>query len=151
LNVSAPPATRFGIWKPSMWPDAAAHHVSSDDPDRPTATVTLKGTGLAAGLSESAAASALEPPVLTLALQGLVPNPPVRDLVVAFSLPNAEAASVELLDLAGRRLRQVEVGSAGPGRHSVSLGATAGLESGVYWVRLRHGGQSLVSKCVLMR
>jgi hypothetical protein len=125
--------------------------VASDDPDRPTATVTLKGTGLAAGLSESAAAAALEPPVLTLALQGLVPNPPVRDLVVAFSLPNAEAASVELLDLAGRRLRQVEVGSAGPGRHTVSLGATAGLESGVYWVRLRHGGQSLVSKCVLMR
>src|SRR6185369_15875303 len=113
--------------------------VSSNDPDEPTASVTLKGVGLAAGLREETAPAAIQPPALSLALHGFVPNPPVRDLMVAFTLPDAEHASVELLDLAGRRLRQVEVGSAGPGRHSVSLGSVGGLESGLYWVRLRHG------------
>jgi len=125
--------------------------VSSDDPDEPTASVVLKGTGLAAGSREETAQPAPEPPVLSLALHGFVPNPPVRDLVVAFSLPDAEPASIELMDLAGRRLRQVEVGGSGPGRHTVSLGSVGALESGLYLVRLRHGGQSLVSKCVLMK
>jgi len=71
--------------------------------------------------------------------------------MVSFTLPDAEPATVELLDLAGRRLRLLQVGAAGPGRHSLSLGAVGSLRSGVYLVRLKHRGQSLVSKCVLMR
>jgi hypothetical protein len=134
-------------------PGAAAGSlvVASNDPDEPTASVPLRGTGLAAGLRDEAAPAAAQPPALSLALHGLVPNPPVRDLVVSFTLPDAEPASVELLDLAGRRLRDVDVGARGPGRQSVSLGAVGSLPSGVYLVRLRHGRQSLVSKCVLMR
>src|SRR6185503_3639213 len=125
--------------------------VSSDDPDEPTASVALSGSGLAAGLRDEAAAAGVPPPALSLALHGLVPNPPVRDLMVSFTLPDAEPATLELLDLAGRRLRQVEVRSAGPGRLSLSLGAVGSLRSGVYLVRLKHRGHSLVSKCVLMR
>ena len=125
--------------------------VSSDDPDEPTATIALKGTGLPAGLRDEAAATGDPPAALSLALHGLVPNPPVRDLMVSFTLPDAEPATLELLDLAGRRLRQVDVGRAGPGRHSLSLGAVGSLRSGVYLVRLKHHGHSLVSKCVLMR
>ncbi|HXS83876.1 MAG TPA: T9SS type A sorting domain-containing protein, partial [Methylomirabilota bacterium] len=125
--------------------------VSSDDPDEPTASVQLRGTGLAAGLRDEAAATGDPAPALSLALHGLVPNPPVHDLMVSFTLPDAEPATVELLDLAGRRLRLLQVGAAGPGRHSLSLGAVGSLRSGVYLVRLKHRGQSLVSKCVLMR
>jgi hypothetical protein len=89
--------------------------------------------------------------VLKLALHGLAPNPPVHDLTVSFTLPDARPARVELVDLAGRRVRDADVGAASPGRHSISLGAVGSLPSGVYWLRLRHGGQSLVRKCVLMR
>jgi len=123
--------------------------VTSDDPDEATASMALHGIGLPAGLRDDAAAAGDPPPALSLALHGVVPNPPVRDLMVSFTLPDAEPATVELLDLAGRRLRQVD--AAGPGRHSLSLGAVGSLRSGVYLVRLKHRGHSLVSKCVLMR
>ena len=86
-----------------------------------------------------------------LALHGFTPNPPVRELAVSFSLPDAAPATLELLDLAGRRVRSVDVGTLGTGRHTVALGERVGLPSGVYLVRLRHSGRSLVAKCVLMR
>jgi subtilisin family serine protease len=89
--------------------------------------------------------------VTALALHGLVPNPPVRDLLVSFALPAEAPGRLELLDLAGRRLRAVDLGTFGPGRHRVSLGPTGPLGSGVYLVRLHHRGRTLVSKCVLMK
>jgi hypothetical protein len=85
------------------------------------------------------------------ALYGLQPNPAVRDLRVAFSLPDDQPATLELLDLAGRRVRFLSVGSHGAGRHVVSLGQTASMASGVYLVRLERGGRKFVSKCVVMQ
>ena len=45
------------------------------------------------------------PSGLQLALQGLTPNPAAGDLVVAFTLPIAGNATLELLDVTGRRVR----------------------------------------------
>jgi hypothetical protein len=135
--------------------------VSSDDPEQPVAPIPLVGTGgettRGGGSRETlrgsppAGADGRLAPEITLALHGLVPNPPLRELMVSFTLPDDRPATVELLDLAGRRLRSVEVAGRGSGRHSVSLGPAGGLGSSVYMVRLRHGGRSLVRKCVLMR
>jgi hypothetical protein len=119
--------------------------VNSNAAGKPTASITLVGIGVG-----TASADLAQPP-LSLALYGLVPNPPVRELMVSFTLPDDQPATVDLLDLAGRRLREVAVGSSGPGRHSISLGSVGSFESGVYLVRLRHGGRSIVKKCVLTK
>jgi hypothetical protein len=91
------------------------------------------------------------PDVLVFALDGARPNPAGRDLNVAFALPDGSAATLELLDLAGRRLRSVEVGSLGAGRHLVSLGGTRELPGGVYLIRLTRDGRSFVSKAAVVR
>ncbi|MGH7741735.1 MAG: choice-of-anchor D domain-containing protein, partial [Candidatus Eiseniibacteriota bacterium] len=85
------------------------------------------------------------------ALFGLQPNPALRDLNVAFSLPDDQPASLELLDLAGRRVRFVAVGPRGAGRHVISLGAASQLPGGVYFLRLERAGRRLVAKCVVVR
>jgi hypothetical protein len=85
------------------------------------------------------------------ALFGLQPNPAVREVRVAFSLPDDRPATLELLDLAGRRVRFQAVGSNGPGRHVISLGPTGSLPSGVYLVRLERDGRRFVSKCVVVQ
>ena len=90
------------------------------------------------------------PAGVSLALHGMMPNPAVHDLQVAFSLPDARPAALELLDLAGRRLRSRAVGVLGAGRHTISLGTTATLPAGLYLVRLQYGDRSLIVKGVVL-
>lgn len=79
-----------------------------------------------------------------LELSPLIPNPSHGTaLTVHFSLPDANAASLELLDVQGRRIEKREVGTLGAGRHAQVLSERGGLAPGVYVVRLSHGGESL--------
>jgi hypothetical protein len=91
------------------------------------------------------------PPDVSFALHGLKTNPAVRDIVVAFSLPDARPATLELLDISGRRVVTQEVGSLGPGRHTLTLGAGMSQPPGVYLVRLRRVGQSFTIRAVVIR
>jgi hypothetical protein len=84
------------------------------------------------------------------ALHGTLPNPSGPDLRIAFTLPEAAPATLELLDLAGRRLESQEVGSLGPGRHVVQLGRRGSVPSGLYVVRLTRAGRSLTMKAVVI-
>jgi hypothetical protein len=86
-----------------------------------------------------------------LALSGVHPNPATTELRVTFTLPSEAPARLELLDLAGRRMKQVDVGAMGPGTHSVTLTRGARLEAGVYFVRLTQGGLSATKKAVFTR
>ena len=74
------------------------------------------------------------------ALGRVRPNPASgRRLVAAFTLPRAQPATLELLDVSGRRITSREVGSLGPGPHTVELdGGTAAIP-GLYWLRLTQG------------
>jgi hypothetical protein len=90
------------------------------------------------------------PPSARLALRGLQPNPSAGDLDVAFGLPDGQPATLELLDLAGRRLRAEQVGGRGPGNHVVSLGRKGALPAGVYLLRLRRADRELTAKCVIL-
>jgi len=88
------------------------------------------------------------------ALAGAWPNPagPHAGFTVSFSLPSDEPATLELVDLNGRRLLSREVGGLGAGSHTLSLQSeTAGLSSGVYLLRLSQRGHSVSSKVVLMQ
>jgi hypothetical protein len=91
------------------------------------------------------------PPGVSFALHGLKANPAVRDIIVVFSLPDARAATLELLDISGRRVVEQEVGSLGPGKHAVTLGGGVSRSPGVYLVRLRREDQSLTVRAVVIR
>ena len=86
-----------------------------------------------------------------LALHGVRPNPARAGLAVSFTLASARAATLELFDLAGRRLRSVAVGPLGPGPHMLDLERGARLAPGVYLVRLTQGGRSEMARGVVLR
>lgn len=90
-------------------------------------------------------------PAVEFALEGARPSPAVGPLRVAFALPDATPASLELFDLHGRRLAEREVGTLGAGRHVVDFGAQFQLAPGVYLVRLKHAGQSLQARVAILK
>jgi hypothetical protein len=91
------------------------------------------------------------PSGLSLALEGLRPNPARARLIVSFTLPTAMPAKLELLDIQGRRMRAQDVGTLGPGQHTLSLGNAGSVAPGLYFLRLTQGPTSLVSKAVIAR
>jgi len=71
----------------------------------------------------------------TFALLAPRPNPVRGALVATFELPDASAARLELLDIAGRRVEAREVGSLGAGRHTITF-QPGSVAPGVYVLRL---------------
>jgi hypothetical protein len=78
-------------------------------------------------------------------------GPAGKDVLVAFSLPSRERATLELFDLAGRRVHVREVGALGPGSHVVRLDESGRLHTGVYVVRLEQSGRVLTAKAAIVR
>jgi hypothetical protein len=77
-----------------------------------------------------------------LALLGAQPNPARQDLSVSYSLAVSGArGTLELLDLAGRRVAWRDLSGESAGRHQVRLIERQSLQPGVYMLRLSHGGQ----------
>ena len=104
------------------------------------------------GAEQATAESWIDVPgMAVLALEGLRPNPAVDAINVSFSLPGSAAASLELLDLAGRRVADREVGSLGAGRHLVRLDQAARVAPGIYWVRLKQGGRQFMVRAAVVR
>jgi len=91
------------------------------------------------------------PASLALALEGPRPNPARGDLTVAFQLPDARPAHLEMLDLAGRRVLDEEVGMLGPGEHVLRLGSASGFLPGTYWLRLRQGSETRTHTAIILR
>lgn len=91
------------------------------------------------------------PPAAAFALAGARPNPAPGPLAVEFTLPDAAPATLELLDLAGRRLLSREVGSLGAGRHVVPFIAAQPLRPALYFVRLTRDGRALVARACVVR
>jgi predicted lipoprotein with Yx(FWY)xxD motif len=89
---------------------------------------------------------------LAFALDPVRPNPTRGGpLTVRFALASDAAASLELHDVAGRRITSREVGSLGPGQHSLDLGAGHRLAPGLYLVRLRRGTDVRVTRAVVLK
>ena len=91
------------------------------------------------------------PTVAELRLGGAFPNPASADLTVAFSLPTRESATLELLDIAGRRILLRPVGAYGPGDHVVRLGDGRRFPAGIYLLRLTQGKRSVTRKTVVVQ
>jgi hypothetical protein len=88
----------------------------------------------------------------TLALEGARPNPALGgSMNVWFTLASRASATLELIDIAGRRVLRRQVGDLGPGPHQVTLRASPGLRSGLYFLRLIQNDRVLSARLVLMR
>ena len=117
-------------------------------------TVSQNGaavTSCCATLHVSAAVAGVgNPPGAVFALHGARPNPSAGHLSVAFSLADASPAELELVDVAGRRVFQRDVGSLGAGFHVVPI-ERANLPAGIYGLRLTQHGHTLTSKVSVVR
>ena len=89
------------------------------------------------------------PVAASFALDGARPNPASHGVFVSLSLPDATPATLELLDVAGRRLGERTVTGAGP--HLVNASEGLALEPGVYLVRLTQGDQRLTARVTVVR
>src|SRR6185436_7936080 len=85
-----------------------------------------------------------------LALAGLRPNPAAGEPVVAFSLATREPARLEAFDLSGRRVFSRDVGSLGPGHHTLRLDSGI-LRPGLYSLRLTQGSREVRAKAAVVR
>jgi hypothetical protein len=119
------------------------------------------GGGLSTWLDDTWAL-AWDPPVPTgvptvptpvaFALGPARPNPAARHLAISFTLAKRGPATLELLDVTGRRLLTHAVGDLGVGSHEVELDRDiVGLETGVYLVHLRQGARTAASKICIVR
>jgi predicted CXXCH cytochrome family protein len=84
-------------------------------------------------------------------LRGISPNPSSTTFMVRFSLPNSEAALLEIYDVRGRQILARKVGSMGPGLHSLDFDWGKNIPAGVYLVRLTQGGRSHTKQATLLR
>ena len=89
------------------------------------------------------------PTNLRFTLDGLTPNPAVNDLTVSFSLPTEEAATLEMIDLAGRRLFVREL-ALPAGHHTLHLDQ-APPAAGVYFVKLTQKNRTATARAVFLR
>ena len=78
-------------------------------------------------------------------------NPIVAEFAVTVTLPDAGATSIDVFDIAGRRVRSIRLGVAGPGRSTIRLDPARELRSGVYLIRLEHLGSIATGRAVLVR
>jgi len=80
---------------------------------------------------------------------GLIsPNPSPRGFHVSYTLPNSAPATLELVDVTGRRVASLNVGGNGAGTHEADLGSAGEIKPGVYWVRLNQAGRSISHRVV---
>jgi hypothetical protein len=83
------------------------------------------------------------------ALTGIMPNPAVVRMSVSFVLASSAPASLELVDVTGRRWMEREVGSLGAGSHQVALDTAGKFPPGLYFVRLSQAGRIASSRVAI--
>jgi hypothetical protein len=79
-----------------------------------------------------------------------IDNPQRGDLTATIVLPSSRAAKLELFDLGGRRVKSLEVGSAGAGIHRIRLFRAGELSAGVYYLRLVARDRTIVRRVALL-
>jgi hypothetical protein len=86
-----------------------------------------------------------------LGLAPPAPNPATGLLAIAFTLPSAAPARLEVVDVGGRMVGLCDVGSMGMGQHHVTFTEAARWRPGIYLVRLTQGPRSLMARACIVR
>ncbi len=87
---------------------------------------------------------------VSFAIRAVQPNPARGPLNVSFSLPSRQTTSIGVYDVSGRQVASRDLSELGAGRHTVTLGARAGLRPGVYMIRLTQGSRSVSARAVVI-
>jgi hypothetical protein len=77
------------------------------------------------------------------------PSPAARGFSVSFTLPDAAPTTLEVFDLAGRRVWNRHLERLGPGSHTLRIAEAGAFGPGVYLVRLTHGAQRHTSRVIV--
>ena len=85
------------------------------------------------------------------ALSSVSPNPVHGDCRVVFTVPRTAAVRVSILDVLGREVAVLADGERSPGRHEVAWSATARVQPGLYFVRMKAAGHTFVRRIVMIR
>lgn len=82
--------------------------------------------------------------------QGLaiVPNPAIHTAQAIFNTTGRDPVRIDLLDVTGRELRTLDQGTLAPGEQRVDI-ALAGLNAGIYFLRLSSGSIQEVARFVV--
>ncbi len=83
------------------------------------------------------------------ALTDVAPNPAIERMSVSFVLTSTAPASLELLDVAGRRWLDREVGSLGAGSHRIDIATAGQVPPGLYFLRLAQAGRVASSRVAI--
>ena len=87
----------------------------------------------------------------SFSLAGFSPNPATREARVAFSLADRAPASIDVVDLGGRRVASRRIDSPTPGAQTIAIAPQGGLSPGLYFVRLTQGSRTLTVRGTVMR
>jgi hypothetical protein len=79
----------------------------------------------------------------------LSPNPAIRQFAVAFRIPADMAARIEVVDIAGRKVRSLELGQLRQGEHRVAF-SLHDVRPGIYFVRLVGPDRVSMSKVIML-
>jgi hypothetical protein len=87
---------------------------------------------------------------LALAIERVVPNPSTGPLEVAVALPASAPATLEVIDVRGRRVASRAL-VAQAGRQVVRLDEARRMAAGLYWVRVRQGDAGAALRVTIVR
>ena len=85
-----------------------------------------------------------------LALNDVHPDPAGATFTPGYSLADGGEVRLELLDVAGRSVRRIALGPAGPGRDEAEVSTPPGTPPGIYWLRLSQSGHDTRRSVVLL-
>jgi hypothetical protein len=86
-----------------------------------------------------------------LSLDAVQPNPSRGEaLTLSFSLATEASATLEVLDVVGRRVVMRKLAAGGPGRRSVTMTLAGHPPPGVYLVSVRQGGAIRTRRFVVL-
>jgi len=84
-------------------------------------------------------------------LTSVGPNPSRGSVIVTFAMAEAGAASLDLFNVAGRRVLHRDVTALSVGAHTLELAKDGQLPSGVYMLRLVQGARTAERKIAVVR
>src|SRR5262249_7108851 len=75
---------------------------------------------------------------------------PGRSLVIRFSLPRPEPATLEVFDARGRRITSRSLQGFGPGLSTIRLAESDSWGNGIYFMRLVQNGETAMGRTALI-
>ncbi len=141
-------------WRPlaNLTADGTGHLRYEDRDVTPGARYRYRLAYRDGGAAMHSAETLVETPAaLELALEGFRPNPAVGPPLVSFTLARSAHGTLELYDLAGRRMAWRDLDGLPAGRHVVRFESHPSLAPGAYVIRLTHAGRVTAARGVVVR